>query len=114
MSRLVLVDRFAEVLEQVLFLEPLVEVDEDRSPVLAGPGAYQARFDHQRLRIELNGHVLDRSESPDHAWDELVLHELFHAWVETCRPERFWESEGMTEEQAADAFARFALKAGRA
>lgn len=114
MSRLVLVDQFAEVLEQVLFLEPLVEVDEDRSPVLADPGAYQARFDHRALRIELNGHVLDRSESPDHAWNELVLHELFHAWVENCRPERFWESEGMTEEQAADAFARFALKAGRA
>jgi hypothetical protein len=98
------------ILEACETIEPLYEVREDRSPVLAGAGTYLARLDQKRRRIELNAFALERSEAPGALRKFLIFHELFHAWVQDLGQTELWAGFGLREENAADLLALYALQ----
>jgi len=100
----------SKILRSCRVIEPGFQVEEDRSPVMEGPGMFLAQVRHRSSTIVLNGHALDRSPRPALLRKFLVVHELFHVWLQETRGGAVDPTWNLGEEDLADAVAFFALK----
>lgn len=101
---------FSGVIRDLHLLRSTLPCQVEYEPHLAAPESYEAKYEHGKNRIVLNGFALARSGDPERKKEFLIYHELFHALCGQNKTvlEDFASLE-KTEEELADFFAAVML-----